>query len=200
MSYRRRIERIKQDIPIVEVLRDYGYLVRVDSGLREQQFPCNLHGDGHDGKPSARVYPGSNSFYCFACDRTRDAIALVRERDGIGFKEAIQLLEQKYGLPPLPWEDDEGFQQEQTASFSSQIDQSINPTKTFEDARKGVVSLLDMLTVDRTLPMDDILPFWEGLDQLSHMVEHEKISETKGIAACTQLWNRMMILLHGDEQ
>ena len=198
MSYRRRLERIKQDIPIVEILRDYGYAVRVDSGQREQQFSCNLHGDGKDGKPSARVYPGSNSWYCFACDRTRDAIATVREREGLGFKEALQLLEQKFSLPPLPWEDEEPHQE--GVSLALQLDQSINPAKTFEDARREVVSLLDMLTVDRTLPMDDILPFWEGLDQLTHKVEHEEIPETKGIAACTQFWNRLLALLHGEVQ
>jgi DNA primase len=198
MSYRRRLERIKQDIPIVEVLRDYGYAVRVDSGQREQQFSCNLHGDGKDGKPSARVYPGSNSWYCFACDRTRDAVATVREREGIGFKEALQLLEHKFNLPPLPWEDEEPRQE--GISLALQLDQSISPTKTFEDARREVVSLLDMLTIDRTLPLDDILPFWEGLDQLTHKVEHEEIPETKGIAACTQFWNRLLTLLHGEEQ
>lgn len=196
MSTRKRVERIKQAIPIAEVLRDLGYPVRVDAGQREQQFPCNLHGDGKDGKPSARIYPDSNSWYCFACSKTRDAIATVREREGLGFMEAVKFLEQKYGLPPLPWEDD--LPQQTGPSARSEIDQSINPAKTFEEVRRSAVSLLDMLTVDRSLPMDNILLFWEGLDRLTFKVESKEIPEHKGIAVCTQLWDRILQLLHGE--
>jgi len=66
---RKRADRIRETIPIVSVLADYGYEVRTDGGDREQQFACNLHGDGNDVKPSARVYPHSNSWHCIATDQ-----------------------------------------------------------------------------------------------------------------------------------
>ena len=62
----KRAARIREEIPITAVLADYGYDVRDDGGDREQQFPCNMHGDGYDVKPSARVYPESASWYCVA--------------------------------------------------------------------------------------------------------------------------------------
>lgn len=62
----RRAARIRTDIPITRVLEDYGY--RVQDVDRQQQFPCDLHGDGSDGKPSARVYPESNQWYCVDID------------------------------------------------------------------------------------------------------------------------------------
>ena len=51
-----RIARIREEIPIATVLAHYGYRVRDDGGEREQQFPCDLHGDGQDNTPSARAY------------------------------------------------------------------------------------------------------------------------------------------------
>lgn len=63
---KQRVERIKKEIPIIAVLASFGYQVRSDGGDREQQFPCDLHGDGQDNKPSARVYPDSQQFYCVA--------------------------------------------------------------------------------------------------------------------------------------
>jgi len=59
-------DRIREKISILDVLVAYGYRVRNDGGGREQQFSCDLHGDGVDGTPSARVYPDSNSWYCVA--------------------------------------------------------------------------------------------------------------------------------------
>lgn len=59
----KRIERIRQEIGILDLLEDLGYQVRAGDD-REQQFPCNLHGDGNDGTPSARAYPDSNGWYC----------------------------------------------------------------------------------------------------------------------------------------
>ena len=60
----RRVAQIKASVPIIQLLSDYGYHVHLGGDYQEQQFSCDLHGDGRDGKPSARAYPASNSFYC----------------------------------------------------------------------------------------------------------------------------------------
>lgn len=196
MSTKRRIDRIKQDLPITQVLHDLGYKVRSDAGNREQQFSCDLHGSGRDQKPSARVYPGSNAYYCFACDRVRDSIALVREKNGLGFMEALQFLEKKYNFPALPWEDDEDQVPEKPSALT-EISQRIAKAQTYKEAHRNLVGLLDMMTVDRSVPMDDLLPFWEGLDHLTYKVTKEELTEAKGIAACAVLWDRIVPLLYG---
>ena len=99
---RRRADRVKKKVQIRQLLYDLGYRVRPDSGDREEQFPCDLHGDGRDLKFSARVY--SDQWYCFGCDKSRDVIETVREKLDLGFSDAIQWLEKKYDLPPLPFE------------------------------------------------------------------------------------------------
>ena len=60
----RRLAQIKSEVPIQQVLFDYGYKIHMGGQFQEQQFPCDLHGDGQDGKPSARMYPASNQWYC----------------------------------------------------------------------------------------------------------------------------------------
>ena len=97
-------DRIREVIPLSSVLYRYGYGVIEDAGYREQQFSCDLHGDGRDNAPSARLYPDSNKFYCFACGRARDAISLTQEKEGLSFWNAVRKLEKEYGLDPLPWE------------------------------------------------------------------------------------------------
>ena len=177
---RRRVERINAKIPIAQVLHDLGYAVRADGGNREQQFPCDLHGDGVDIKPSARVYPASNSWYCFMEDKTRDAIETVRAKKGLGFMEAIAYLEKTYGLEPLPWEEGE---HEHLPTASEEIWKSMDQTKTFEDDRKRVQRLLEGATEDRTVPMEDVLTFWEAFDRLVYLVTEKKIPEKTGRAA-----------------
>ena len=104
---RKSAERIREEVPIIEVLADYGYDVDTRGGDREQQFSCDLHGDGQDSKPSARVYPDNNQFFCFACGRSRDVLALVMEKEALSFWDAIRKIEKRHGLSPLPWEPDE---------------------------------------------------------------------------------------------
>ncbi len=64
---KQRADRIRAEVPILEVLATYGYRVTV-GGDREQQFQCDLHGDGKDGKPSARVYPDEGHWFCVDVD------------------------------------------------------------------------------------------------------------------------------------
>lgn len=173
---RQRADRINETILIGDVLVGYGYHIHSDD--HEEQFPCDLHGDGFDNTPSARVYPQSNSFYCFACDITRDPIELVREKEGMSFWDAIRHLEKKHGLPRLPWEDDEDA--EQGPSVEEAIRDSLRARRTFEDEKKRVGTFLDSLTTDRDLPMKTLLRFWEAYDVVVHKVFKEAISEAKG--------------------
>jgi hypothetical protein len=138
------------------VLVSYGYQVQdVD---RTQQFPCDLHGDGSDGKPSARVYPDSNQFYCFACRVSRDPIQLTREKEGLDFLPAIEKLEHDYGLPPLPWED--GDREEQPRDVVA----AVLDAPYVDPVRTRCERILKALTIERTEPMGKVLKLWEAFD------------------------------------
>ena len=123
---RESADRIRSEVPLVRVLYDYGYHVDPDGTDREQQFSCDLHGDGSDSKPSARAYPDSSSFHCFACGHSRDAITLVMEKEGIEFWPAIKKIEAEYGLPSLPWS---GESQDSTPSIREEVKSALASNK-----------------------------------------------------------------------
>lgn len=187
--YRRR-DRIKDEVPITQVLSFYGYRVTPDS--YEQQFPCDLHGDGQDNKPSARVYPQSNDWYCFACDQTRDAISTVEEKEGISFAEAIRVLEQRHNLPDLPWEDGDEYQR--TKPLAEQLDEGFEQQgyRSFDDERKRVERLLQGITQEHDLPMGTVLASWEAFDRICYEVAQENWNEDLGKQALEKLRTRVM--------
>ena len=185
----RRLERIKEEIDIVDLLADYGYAVLRGGGYREQQFSCDLHGDGFDGKPSARVYPESQSWYCFACDKTRDAVETVREKNGVGFMEAMKLLETRYGLPDLPWE--EGDYSTKPKPMMNPVEEYLAHTKSFEEERKQAWVFLTEVTRDRELSMHDTLGFWEAFDMLCYR-EKNGMEEAKVAVGMASLRKRVI--------
>jgi len=165
---RRAADRIRQEIPIIRLLEDYGYEVDSRGGDREQQFSCDLHGDGRDSKPSARVYPGSGQFFCFACGRSRDHIALVREKEGLSFWDAVRSLEKRFGLPPLPWEP--GDSQPRTTP-KGEIEAALDPSETPERALHRLERFLYGITQDRMLTAQKCAGLWEAYDRVVGMRE-----------------------------
>jgi DNA primase len=144
---RQAADRIREEIPLLHVLSDYGYEVYLDGGDHEQQFSCDLHGDGRDSKPSARLYPDNNQFFCFACGRSRDSIALVQEKEGVRFWDAVRLLEKKYGLAPLPWSSD--TEETPGSALQSTLAATLNPKESPEQALQRAESFLMSLCRDR---------------------------------------------------
>lgn len=157
----RRAARIRSDVPIDKVLALYGYDIRTD-GSREQQFRCDLHGDGNDGKPSARCYPESASWYCWACNRSRDAIQTVREKEGLGFLQAVERLEQHFHLPSLPWEDSDRAPEKEDV-FSGVFDTTAN---VFEREKSRTERLIHSLVTEKMLALSATLTFMEEFDRL----------------------------------
>ena len=184
---RRRADRIRSEVPIASVLNDLGYVVRTDAADREQQFSCDLHGDGLDNKPSARAYPDSNSWYCFACNKSRDAIQTLREKRGLGFSEACKILEKSYGLPDLPWLEDEKWVNPQ-----SEINALISPPQTFEQSQQRVFSLLDTQVRDQILSLENLLGLWEAHDLIVWHVEENLWDSKKGIENMSRLLDRAL--------
>lgn len=191
---KKRADRIRAQVPIIQVLAHYGYHIDPNGGDREQQFSCDMHGSGRDAMPSARAYPDSNSFYCFGCGRTRDPIQLVREKEGLDFWKAIKILEARFHLPKLPWEQDAP---EEDDVLANTLRQSLTATRggSFSDEQARMERLLTSVTGERELPMNTILAFWEVLDRVRHGVGHEAWEEAKGVQALATLRERVMARL-----
>lgn len=167
----KRADRIKKSISIEKVLSDYGYSVYEGGG--EQQFSCDLHGDGSDNSPSARSYPESNSFYCFACGKVRDVIALVMEKEGLEFHKACSALERKYGLSEWKYE-----KREKKDFFKEAESEPVSDRKLME---KRVGLQLELLTKEKMLPLGKLLKLWEGYDLICSL-EHQS----------TDHWRRLL--------
>ena len=167
-----RIENIKEKIPLAELLSFYGY--EVDSfSEREQQFPCDLHGDGSDGKPSARYYPGSTNWHCWACGKNRDAIDTVMDREGLDFNQACSLLERKYKISYTP------------VDPNKNLKNLLSPKEKPFVTPESVDALLRSLTEDRSFTLEKTLKLWEIFDKLAFLYRKELISEevfTKSLA------------------
>lgn len=178
---KKRADRIRSAVPIARVLSDYGFNVRADGGDREQQFSCNLHGGGLDLSPSARAYPDSNSAYCFGCGRTRDAIQYAREKEGLDFWGAIKVLELRYHLPPLPWDDEDDAPPE--ATLPERVRDILKSEATLDDVRARVKRRLEILTAEREVPLPNLLTLWEAFDRACHGLEKGDLSEGAGKGA-----------------
>lgn len=160
---------------------DYGYHVHLGA---EHQFSCDLHGDGFDGKPSARVYPESASWYCFACDRTRDAIQTVREKEGLGFMDAMKWLERRYNLPMLPW-DDEGPRKKEP--LTNPFEETYKRSRSYDEEREAVESFLTTLTNDRDMPLDLMLGLWEAYDMICYRMRKSGWDDNLGAQSMVRL-------------
>jgi len=169
---RQRADRIREEIPIIRVLSDYGYMVDPSGEDREQQFSCDLHGDGQDNTPSARAYPDSNSYHCFACGRSRDSIRLVMEKEGVDFSNACRVLEHRYGLPPLAWDEEQ-----KGSTPEDEIQAALTTVVSLEDEVKRVRHLLLAVTAERDLPMETMLALWEAFDKIGWLHQEGKIEE-----------------------
>lgn len=155
----KRADRIKDKVPILDILSRYGYDVQTYN--REQQFKCDLHGDGSDNAPSARVYPETASWYCFACGKSRDVISTVMEKEGMEFSQACKALELDYDLPV--WE----YRQGQDA-FDQASERHLEPDE-LELIQRRVQTILENKTKARELEFEDSLRYWEAFNMLSSL-------------------------------
>lgn len=85
-----RSERIKAALDIERVVSFYGY-----EPNRQGFVSCPFHSER---TASFKIYPKSNSFYCFGCGAGGDVIDFVRLLYGLDFRQACLRLEADFGL------------------------------------------------------------------------------------------------------
>ncbi len=85
-----RSENIKAALDIERVVSFYGY-----EPNRQGFVSCPFHSER---TASFKIYPKSNSFYCFGCGAGGDVIDFVRLLYGLDFRQACVRLEADFGL------------------------------------------------------------------------------------------------------
>lgn len=190
---KRRADRIRADVPIAQIMSDLGYAVYPDYGDREQQYSCDLHGDGNDGTPSARLYPATQSTYCFACGKSRDAIRVVMEKMGKSFPDALAYVESRYGLPALPWDSDDEVQAPPTDQVQAALDGfTLESTESTEDLHKRISRGLHLACKEHTLKMEACLKLSESLDRAAFLYEEGFWDGAKFRASLAQIQERLI--------
>lgn len=91
------IAKVLAAAPIVAVV---GEFVKLRPAGREYKALCPFH-DDHN--PSMAVVPHKGLFHCFVCGAGGDAISFIRKYLKLDFREALELLAERYGVTLTPW-------------------------------------------------------------------------------------------------
>lgn len=86
------IEQIKDATRIEDVVGDFVTLKRKGASL---MACCPLHGER---TPSFSVSPTRGIFKCFGCGKGGDAIAFLKEKEGMDYPAALRHIAKKYGI------------------------------------------------------------------------------------------------------
>lgn len=89
-----KLDRADSQVSIFDVARRYNLPWAEDTG-RPRQIRCPMHADS---TPSARVYPATNSLYCWTCQRSAGPVGLVVAIEGCGYNDAAEMLAAWYGF------------------------------------------------------------------------------------------------------
>ena len=172
-----RSERIREAVRITDLLSELGYGVQPVE--REQQFGCDLHGT-RDSKPSARVYPDSNSTYCFACGKSRDVIRTVMDKMELDFKAAMAWLEKTYNLPTYTPQS-----QEPTQTLGEALEATFTPTQDANIDRVSVQvrALLDAQRHDKVLTCPQTMELWAVYDEAIKQSETDVAGAVQALSA-----------------
>lgn len=80
------VEVLNAKVPIFDLLDLYG-IEYIQNKVR-----CPFHADGTEKTPSLVVYPETNTWHCFACNKGTSIIDFVQYMDGTNYYAAIEKL------------------------------------------------------------------------------------------------------------
>jgi DNA primase len=98
------VDEIKQRLDIVEMVSSY--VPDLKKSGRNFKAVCPFHAEK---TPSFFVFPERQSWHCFgACGTGGDMFAFVMRKEGVDFKEALNILAERAGVPIVQRKPDEG--------------------------------------------------------------------------------------------
>ena len=95
---RQALDELKQQIPLLDYLQAHDWQPARQLSRGRLMGLCPLHADH---KPSFLVDTSKGLFYCYGCGRGGDVIRFAELYHQVKFPEAVALLHQWRGLPPL---------------------------------------------------------------------------------------------------
>jgi DNA primase len=95
---RQVLDELKQQIPLLDYLQAHDWQPARQLRRGRLMGLCPLHSDH---KPSFLVDPSKSLFYCYGCGRGGDVIRFAELYYQVKFTQALALLHQWRGLPPL---------------------------------------------------------------------------------------------------
>ncbi len=85
-------ELIKEKLNIVDLIQEYVPLKKAGINFKS---PCPFHSEK---TPSFVVSPERQIFKCFGCQKSGDIFTFLMEKEGLDFKEALEILAKKAGV------------------------------------------------------------------------------------------------------
>jgi len=165
-----RIQAANEMVSIYDLIED------VSSQSEPKQIHCPIH---EDTRKSARVFPDSNSVYCWTCSRAYDPVAIISEEEGISLQAACRYIEDNAGVR---WE----MQERAGGDFWELVaKQDADPEDaTFWHRREIVLYRWAIhATVADLVPADQI--DWEGFDD-AHL-DGERLREWRDSQLTTKV-------------
>jgi DNA primase len=95
---RQALDELKQQISLLDYLQSQDWRPARTLSRGRLMGLCPLH---EDHKPSFLVEPLKNLFYCYGCGHGGDVIRFAELYHQVKFPQALTLLRQWLGLPPI---------------------------------------------------------------------------------------------------
>lgn len=87
------VQRLKEAVDIVDLISRYTPLKRAGTTFKGL---CPFH---DEKTPSFTVHKASSHYHCFGCGAHGDAVAFLMQHERFEFKQALEFLSERYGLP-----------------------------------------------------------------------------------------------------
>ena len=84
--------RIKEATDLVALIESY---MPLKPRGRSMLALCPFHAEK---SPSFTVYPDTQHYHCFGCGKSGDVFNWLQERDGLSFREAVEVLADRAGI------------------------------------------------------------------------------------------------------
>lgn len=146
------VRTVDEKVDIFDVAARYDLGWGASTG-RPQQVHCPMH---NDSSPSARVYPESNSGYCWTCQEAFGPSRLVADAESIHIVRAAHLLAARLGIDTRPDAD--------LSEFRQMADRwEAGPSSDTPEARRAAGLAVRAPRVPWAT-VEALLPVWDALD------------------------------------